>query len=123
MQNSQPKQQPQQTSQEASDAKSRVKPKNLHRERSAGAVQRSDQTSGTGTLMEQVVARANMLAALRRVERNAGAPGSDGMTVEQLRGYLKANWEQIKAALLSDTYQPQAVRRVENPSPMAACVC
>ena len=117
MQNSQPKQQPQQTSQEASDAKSRVKPKNLHRERSAGAVQRSDQTSDTGTLMEQVVARANMLAALRRVERNAGAPGSDGMTVEQLRGYLKLNWEQIKAALLSDTYQPQAVRRVEIPKP------
>ncbi len=117
MQNSQPKQQPQQTSQEASDAKSRVKPEGMHRERSAGAVQRSDQTSGTGTLMEQVVARANMLAALRRVERNAGAPGSDGMTVEQLRGYLKANWESIKATLLSDTYKPQAVRRVEIPKP------
>ncbi len=94
-----------------------MKPEGMHRERSAGAVQRSDQTSGTETLMEQIVTRANMLAALRRVERNAGAPGSDGMTVDQLRGCLKLNWEQIKAALLTDTYQPQAVRRVEIPKP------
>jgi group II intron reverse transcriptase/maturase len=89
----------------------------MHQEQSAGAVQRSDQTSGTETLMEQVVARANMLAALRRVESNKGAPGSDGMTVGQLRGYLKTNWEQIKTELLADTYQPQAVRRVEIPKP------
>jgi group II intron reverse transcriptase/maturase len=67
--------------------------------------------------MEQVVARENMLAALRRVESNKGAPGTDGMTVEQLLGYLKGNWEHIKAALLSDTYKPQAVRRVEIPKP------
>jgi len=67
--------------------------------------------------MEQVVARANMFAALRRVQRNGGAPGSDGMTVEQLPAFLKANWEVIKGKLLSDKYKPQAVRRVEIPKP------
>ena len=80
-------------------------------------MQRNDQTSGTEMLMEQVVARENMLAALRRVESNNGAPGNDGMTVDQLRGYLKTHWEPIKAGLLGDTYKPQAVRRVEIPKP------
>jgi RNA-directed DNA polymerase len=94
-----------------------VKPEGKHREQSAGAVQRKDETSGTESLMEQVVARENMLAALRRVERNKGAPGNDGMTVDELRGYLKTDWVQIKTALLSDTYKPQAVRRVEIPKP------
>jgi retron-type reverse transcriptase len=67
--------------------------------------------------MEQVVARENMLAALRRVEANKGAPGNDGMTVEQLRAHLQTDWLRIKDALLSDTYKPQAVRRVEIPKP------
>jgi len=115
--NSQPKLRPQQTSQEASDAKKMVKPEDMHRERSAGAVRNSGETSETKSLMEQVVARANMLAALRRVESNKGAPGNDGMTVAELRGYLKTNWPRIKAELLADAYRPQAVRRVEIPKP------
>jgi RNA-directed DNA polymerase len=68
-------------------------------------------------LMEQVVARENMWAALRRVEQNGGAPGVDGMSTEQLRGHLQTDWLRIKAALLADTYKPQAVRRVEIPKP------
>ena len=67
--------------------------------------------------MEQVVAKDNILAALRRIEQNGGAPGIDGMTAEDLRGHLRSNWLQIKAALLADTYKPQAVRRVEIPKP------
>jgi len=117
VQNSQPKRREQQTSQEASDAETTVKPDGTHRERSTGAVQRNDETSGTESLMEQVIARENMLAALRRVEANKGAPGNDGMTVDELRGYLKTNWLHIKDALFSDAYKPQAVRRVEIPKP------
>jgi len=75
LQNSQPKHREQQTSQEASDAETMVKPDGTHRERSVGAVQCNDETSGTKSLMEQVVARENMVAALRRVEANKGAPG------------------------------------------------
>lgn len=94
-----------------------VKPEGMHREPSAGAVRNNDETSGTELLMEPVVARDNMLAALRRVESNKGAPGTDGRTVGELRGHLKTNWTRIKAELLADAYKPQAVRRVEIPKP------
>jgi group II intron reverse transcriptase/maturase len=94
-----------------------VKPEGMRREPSAGAVRNNDETSKTESLMEQVVAKDNMLAALRRVESNKGAPGNDGMTAAELRGYLKTDWPRIKAELLADTYKPQAVRRVEIPKP------
>ncbi len=117
MSNSQPKHRKQQTSQEASDAEKMVKPEGMHREPSMGAVRNNDDTSKTESLMEQVVARDNMLAALRRVESNKGAPGNDGMTIGELRGHLKTNWARIKTELLADVYKPQAVRRVEIPKP------
>jgi len=68
-------------------------------------------------LMEQVVQRDNMKRALRRVERNKGVPGVDGVTVENFRPYLKIHWERIKGELLTGTYKPQIVRRVEIPKP------
>ncbi len=71
----------------------------------------------TGSLMEAVVARENMRAALARVERNRGAPGVDGMSTEALRGYLHEHWPRIKAALLAGEYRPAPVRRVEIPKP------
>ena len=90
-----------------------------HRTKSA-----SKPTVATGTksaageaTMEAVVARENMLRALRAVERNAGAAGVDGMTTEELRGHLRAQWEQLKRQLLEGTYQPQPVRRVDIPKP------
>jgi RNA-directed DNA polymerase len=93
-----------------------VKPDGMHREPSTG-VMNNEKTSETEFLMEQVVARDNMLAALQRVERNKGAAGSDGMSTDELREYLKTEWPHIKEALLSNTYKPQAVRRVEIPKP------
>jgi RNA-directed DNA polymerase len=68
-------------------------------------------------LWEQVFERENLFAALKRVERNRGAPGSDGMTVKDLRGYLKEHWLEIREALESGAYQPSPVRRVEIPKP------
>lgn len=67
--------------------------------------------------MEQVVARENMLRALKRVEQNRGAPGIDGMTTAQLRELLKAQWPAVKEALVGDAYRPKPVRRVEIPKP------
>lgn len=58
-----------------------------------------------------------MFRALRRVRRNQGAPGVDGMTVEELSGYLRKHWQQIRAALLDGTYRPQPVLRKEIPKP------
>jgi RNA-directed DNA polymerase len=68
-------------------------------------------------LMERVVERVNMTQALRRVEKNGGAPGIDGMSTKSLLPYLKEHWEPIKGKLLTGTYQPQPVRRVEIPKP------
>jgi group II intron reverse transcriptase/maturase len=66
---------------------------------------------------EAVIARENMQTALKRVESNKGAAGIDGMKVSDLRGYLKAHWLEMRAALESGKYQPSPVRRVEIPKP------
>jgi RNA-directed DNA polymerase len=68
-------------------------------------------------LWEEVWSRENLTAALKRVESKGGAPGDDGMTVSDLRGYLKDKWMEIRAALESETYKPSPVRRVEIPKP------
>ena len=65
--------------------------------------------------MEAVVERDNLRKALAQVRRNKGAPGIDGMTVEDLAAYLKEHWPAIRAQLLDGTYEPQPVRRVEIP--------
>jgi len=72
---------------------------------------------GREQLMERVVERGNLVSAMRRVERNKGAAGVDGITVEQLRPYLRERWPAIKRELLSGTYRPRPVRRVEIPKP------
>lgn len=77
-------------------------------ERSSDAVNESETTSSE-QLMEQVVAKDNMFAALRRVQQNGGASGSDGMAVDELPAFLKANWQSIKTKLLEDKYKPQPV--------------
>jgi RNA-directed DNA polymerase len=76
-----------------------------------------DTPVGAERVMERVVERGNLLAALRRVKRNGGSPGIDGMTVEELPGYLREQWPQIREALLAGTYRPQPVKRVEIPKP------
>lgn len=71
----------------------------------------------TEHLMELVVHPTNMGRAYRQVVGNKGTAGVDGMTVNELQNHLRTNWEQIKSALLSDAYYPQAVRAVEIPKP------
>jgi RNA-directed DNA polymerase len=67
--------------------------------------------------MERVVERPNLLAALARVKANGGSPGIDGMTVEELPGYLQQHWPAIRASLLAGTYRPNPVKRGEIPKP------
>jgi len=71
----------------------------------------------TSELMEAVVERENMAGAYRRVVSNKGAPGVDGMGVEDLRGYLGEHWSRIKEELLEGRYEPEPVRVVETPKP------
>jgi RNA-directed DNA polymerase len=68
-------------------------------------------------VMEEVCERENLKRALRRVKSNKGSPGIDGMKVEELPGYLKQHWPIIREQLLSGTYEPKPVRRVEIPKP------
>jgi len=68
-------------------------------------------------LMEEVCERENCKQALARVKANKGSAGVDGMTVHELPEFLKQHWPAIRAQLLSGTYKPQPVRRVEIPKP------
>ena len=76
-----------------------------------------DEGKSNVELWEQVWERENLYTALKRVEGNAGAPGNDGMTVKDLRSYLKEHWLEVRAALESGAYKPSPVRRVEIPKP------
>jgi RNA-directed DNA polymerase len=66
-------------------------------------------------LWEKVFSRANLFAALERVQSNKGAAGVDGMSVKELPAHLKAHWVNIRAKLDEGKYQPSPVRRVEIP--------
>ena len=68
-------------------------------------------------LMEEVLRKQNLIRALKRVRANKGAPGVDGMTVDELSGYLREHWLDIRQQLLSSTYVPTAVRVVHIPKP------
>jgi group II intron reverse transcriptase/maturase len=68
-------------------------------------------------MMEATLGAANWEAALRAVERNAGAPGPDGMKARELREHLAKHGEGIKAKLLKGSFKPSAARRKEIPKP------
>ena len=68
-------------------------------------------------MMEAVVERGNMRAALKRVEANKGAAGVDGMAAKALRPWLRANWPRVKEELLEGRYKPAPVKKVEIPKP------
>jgi RNA-directed DNA polymerase len=63
-------------------------------------------------LMERMLERDNLKRALNKVRSNKGAPGIDGMTVDELPGYLKLHWSCIREQLLSGIYRPLPVRTV-----------
>jgi RNA-directed DNA polymerase len=68
-------------------------------------------------LLERVLEPQNLRRALHQVRRNQGAPGIDGMTVDDLEEHLKTHWPTIRASLLAGTYTPQPVRRAAIPKP------
>ena len=84
---------------------------------SAVATNGTESPVSTNRLMEEVCERENLKAALRRVKANQGSPGVDGMTVIGIKDYLKQHWPAIREQLLSGTYEPKPVRRVEIPKP------
>jgi RNA-directed DNA polymerase len=65
--------------------------------------------------VEGVVKRENMLSAWKQVKANKGAPGIDGISIEEFPKYAHENWEGIKRSLREGEYQPSPVKRVEIP--------
>jgi len=81
------------------------------------AKRQSESLAGTERLMEEVCELENCKQALQRVKANKGSPGVDGMTVNELPGYLKQHELEIGEQLRNGTYQPRPVKRVEIPKP------
>ncbi len=86
----------------SSSAASRMKSARL----TAGSEEARSATHDTGylgasDLMEQVLSRPNLQAALKRVRQNQGSPGIDGMTVDELPDYLREHWPALREQLLA----------------------
>ena len=84
-------------------------------EQSAEPSPARDKRKTNTELWEQVWSKGNLNQAMKRVERNGGAAGIDGMTVKELRPYLMKHWLEIREALERGTYKPSPVKRVEIP--------
>ncbi len=89
----------------------RGNPPNVERSAEALTATHDNERSGASDLMERVCERANLQAALKRVRKNKGSAGIDGMTVDELPEYLKTAWPALREQLLAGTYQPLPVRR------------
>lgn len=86
-------------------------------ERQTSTANEEDTGDEPRKLIEEVLRRENIKAAHDRVVQNGGAPGIDGMTVEDLMPYCREHWTRIRQELLDGTYVPEPVRKVEIPKP------
>ena len=85
-----------------------VKPQGSRLRVEAPTAGSGDERPGAGDLMERACERQNLRAALKCVRQNAGKPGIDGMTVEDLPKYLRVHWPRLREELLAGRYQPRA---------------
>ena len=69
----------------------------------------------TSSLLEKILHRDNMNEAFKKVVKNKGSHGIDGLTTDELLSYLKENGANIRQTLFDGTYAPLPVRRVEIP--------
>jgi len=70
---------------------------------------------GGMTMLEEILSRRNLNNAYKRVKRNHGSGGVDGMSVEELGAYLTAHKDEILRAISDGKYRPQPVLRVQIP--------
>ena len=66
-------------------------------------------------LLEEILERDNLNRAFKRVKARKGAPGVDGMTVDEMGAYLKGNKDELIVRIKRGKYTPDPVRRVEIP--------
>lgn len=77
----------------------------------------SEASAETETGLEQVLEASNMQRAWQRVRRNRGAPGIDGMTIDEFPAFAREHWERISSQIEEGTYNPAPVRRIHIPKP------
>jgi hypothetical protein len=82
----------------------------VKRSEEAPTATHGNERSGTSGLLELALSRENLQAALKRVKKNKGSPGIDGMTVEALPDHLRAHWSELREHLLSGAYRPSMVK-------------
>ncbi|MCY0852734.1 group II intron reverse transcriptase/maturase [Cupriavidus sp. D39] len=82
----------------------------------AGGPRRGPEDTGSA-LLAAALTRENLKQAFRRVRRNKGAAGVDGLDIDQTARYLVSAWPEIRQQLLKGTYRPSPVRRVTIPKP------
>ncbi len=78
---------------------------------------RADIQPALDNLMARILERDNVKRAWERVKSNQGAPGSDGMRLEDFPAYAREHWSEIRQSLMDGSYQPRPVRRVVIPKP------
>lgn len=69
----------------------------------------------TDNLMERILHKDNLNKAYKKVKSNKGAGGVDGMSVDELLGFLRDNQKQLIQKIRDGKYKPNPVRRVEIP--------
>ena len=89
----------------------------IQRDDSTGACIEKPALDETHALMEQIVDEVKLEMAWARVKANRGAPGPDGVTVEEFPEWFRPQWEAIRRQLLDGTYQPEPARRVSLDKP------
>ena len=76
-----------------------------------------ERDSAQPELLEKILERDNLNRAFKRVKANKGAPGIDGITVEEIGAYLRENQRELIERIRRGKYTPDPVRRVEIPKP------
>ena len=101
---------PQMTRQLELPLASRGEAPRVKRSEEAPTATHGNERSGTNGLLELALTRENLQAALKRVKKNKGSPGIDGMTVDELPDHLRAHWSELREHLLSGAYRPSMVK-------------
>ena len=76
-----------------------------------------ERDSAQPKLLEKILYKDNLNRAYKRVKANKGAPGIDGITVDEIGAYLRDNQKELIARIKKGKYTPDPVRRVEIPKP------
>jgi group II intron reverse transcriptase/maturase len=79
----------------------------------SGASLERAEGNGAASLLAKVLDRENLNRAYKRVKKNGGAPGIDGMTTDELLEYLRDNGKELIASISQGNYKPRPVRRIE----------